>query len=245
MSENSPALWQNRVSNEELDRLEALLEDPIFDDAVLSIDEIQGYLCAVLSGPSPINPSNEDDWLIDILGSEEIAHSVVGQEASNILRRFADALKENLAAGEPPLLLLYPSAEALDDSDYAPWCNAYLSAIDASNVDWFEHLIDLKNDEESEEIQYLDERLFSLMVLTGEAETAAREAGEDWPEGEELTELIEDCKGELAYTLVDIYAFWAAIRQPETVRNASPKVGRNDPCSCGSGEKFKHCCGDV
>ncbi|WP_419825268.1 SEC-C metal-binding domain-containing protein [Sphingomonas sp.] len=22
----------------------------------------------------------------------------------------------------------------------------------------------------------------------------------------------------------------------------SPKVGRNEPCSCGSGEKFKRCC---
>ena len=22
-----------------------------------------------------------------------------------------------------------------------------------------------------------------------------------------------------------------------------PKVGRNDPCPCGSGKKFKHCCG--
>lgn len=24
---------------------------------------------------------------------------------------------------------------------------------------------------------------------------------------------------------------------------ASPKVGRNDPCPCGSGKKYKHCCG--
>ena len=24
---------------------------------------------------------------------------------------------------------------------------------------------------------------------------------------------------------------------------AAPKVGRNDPCPCGSGKKFKHCCG--
>jgi SEC-C motif-containing protein len=24
---------------------------------------------------------------------------------------------------------------------------------------------------------------------------------------------------------------------------AAPKVGRNDPCSCGSGKKFKKCCG--
>ncbi len=28
-----------------------------------------------------------------------------------------------------------------------------------------------------------------------------------------------------------------------TVVRASPKVGRNDPCPCGSGKKYKHCCG--
>jgi hypothetical protein len=28
-----------------------------------------------------------------------------------------------------------------------------------------------------------------------------------------------------------------------TVRRAQPKVGRNDPCPCGSGKKYKHCCG--
>ena len=27
-----------------------------------------------------------------------------------------------------------------------------------------------------------------------------------------------------------------------TIRNRKPKVGRNDPCSCGSGKKYKHCC---
>jgi tetratricopeptide (TPR) repeat protein len=28
-----------------------------------------------------------------------------------------------------------------------------------------------------------------------------------------------------------------------TVRRSQPKVGRNDPCPCGSGKKYKHCCG--
>lgn len=28
-----------------------------------------------------------------------------------------------------------------------------------------------------------------------------------------------------------------------TVRNDGPKVGRNDPCPCGSGKKYKNCCG--
>jgi SEC-C motif-containing protein len=30
---------------------------------------------------------------------------------------------------------------------------------------------------------------------------------------------------------------------PKPVLRAAPKVGRNDPCSCGSGKKYKKCCG--
>lgn len=31
--------------------------------------------------------------------------------------------------------------------------------------------------------------------------------------------------------------------KPEQVIRAAPKVGRNDPCICGSGKKYKKCCG--
>ena len=33
-----------------------------------------------------------------------------------------------------------------------------------------------------------------------------------------------------------------AEKKPEPVRNLGKKVGRNDPCPCGSGKKFKACC---
>ncbi len=32
---------------------------------------------------------------------------------------------------------------------------------------------------------------------------------------------------------------------PETVVREGPKVGRNDPCPCGSGKKYKKCCGQA
>jgi preprotein translocase subunit SecA len=32
-------------------------------------------------------------------------------------------------------------------------------------------------------------------------------------------------------------------RGAEPLRREEPKVGRNDPCSCGSGKKYKKCCG--
>jgi SEC-C motif-containing protein len=30
---------------------------------------------------------------------------------------------------------------------------------------------------------------------------------------------------------------------PRTVRHDGPRIGRNDPCPCGSGKKYKKCCG--
>ncbi len=31
--------------------------------------------------------------------------------------------------------------------------------------------------------------------------------------------------------------------QNTTIKRTTPKVGRNDPCPCGSGKKYKNCCG--
>jgi preprotein translocase subunit SecA len=31
-------------------------------------------------------------------------------------------------------------------------------------------------------------------------------------------------------------------KKVETIRNMGERIGRNDPCSCGSGKKFKNCC---
>jgi preprotein translocase subunit SecA len=32
-------------------------------------------------------------------------------------------------------------------------------------------------------------------------------------------------------------------KKEKTVILGEDKVGRNDPCPCGSGKKYKHCCG--
>lgn len=47
----------------------------------------------------------------------------------------------------------------------------------------------------------------------------------------------------LPFIIQDIYNFWRAMRTPVTERRSEPKVGRNDLCPCGSGKKFKQCCG--
>ena len=235
---------QAQLADEQLDRLETLLDDPALSEA-MRLDEIQGFLCAALSGPQAIP---EENWLVDVLGSEDALASEAGREATELLRAFAVALEAELAAGEPPVLLLYPKEDNEDSpSDYLPWCQAYLAGVDAAEEDWFETLgeEEAEDDEDiRDEITYLDERLFPLMVLTGEAEAAAREHGEEWPEDEELAQANNDCEEDLPQAVTDIYRFWLAKRGTQTIRRDEPKVGRNDPCPCGSGKKFKQCCGD-
>ncbi len=40
-----------------------------------------------------------------------------------------------------------------------------------------------------------------------------------------------------------IYYAGGAELRPAPLRHAGPKIGRNDPCPCGSGKKYKKCCG--
>jgi len=51
-------------------------------------------------------------------------------------------------------------------------------------------------------------------------------------------ELSGFCKREGTWFYSD-----SALPKGHTVVRAHPKVGRNDPCSCGSGKKYKKCCG--
>jgi preprotein translocase subunit SecA len=64
--------------------------------------------------------------------------------------------------------------------------------------------------------------------------------GSTWSEGEAVheeasgTDIAEQQEAAIEGTEAD--------RKPEPIRHKGPRVGRNDPCPCGSGKKFKNCC---
>jgi len=228
------------LDDSELTRLEELLTDPALEGA-MRLDEAQAYLCAALSGPQAIP---EEQWLSAVLGDADLARSEATRQTAALLRRLARELETGLAAGVPPALLIYATeGQERSSGDYLPWCQAYLHGVDAALVDWFDALGAEDDKEDSEEICFLDEQLFPLFMLTGDAEAAAAEAGEEWPHGPELDELREECADRLPQVVTDIYRFWLARRSIRTVRHEEARIGRNDPCSCGSGRKYKKCCG--
>jgi preprotein translocase subunit SecA len=51
-------------------------------------------------------------------------------------------------------------------------------------------------------------------------------------------------RGRVAFTKANETAFAGGEEETaKPVRNKGPKIGRNDPCPCGSGKKYKRCCG--
>lgn len=231
---------QAALTDQQLLRLEQLLEEPALAQS-MRLDEAQGYLCAALSGPQP---TPEAQWLNEILGGAEAITSAAGREAADLLHLLATQLQSELASGEPLMLLLYAQDEDENSpSDYVPWCQAYLHGIDSAPLGWFEALGANDDKEDSEEIAYLDEQLFPLFMLTGDAEAAAGEAGEEWLSGRELERLREECEDQLPQAVTNIHRFWIAQRSVKTFRHAQARTGRNEPCPCGSGKKYKRCCG--
>jgi len=51
----------------------------------------------------------------------------------------------------------------------------------------------------------------------------------------EVAQFVQECDG---WKFVD-----GELVGESPVHRESPKVGRNDPCPCGSGKKYKKCCG--
>lgn len=223
---------------DELDRLEALLADEVFADEAMQLDEAQGYICAAMSGPEPLA---ERVWLEEIFGGAEQLDTPAGQEASALLRRFASNIADDLANDERSMpVIFYP--EDYDNprpEEVEAWCMAYLHGVDTASEDWFDALDD------EDEIDWLDERLFPHMLLAGEAEKAALQSGEDWPEGEEREALLRDALESLSLAVAEVYRFWLAKRSQQTLRRSNGKIGRNDACPCGSGKKYKQCCGSA
>jgi len=58
-----------------------------------------------------------------------------------------------------------------------------------------------------------------------------------------LDAVFDEAKSSFAQRLEEGGGRDAPAEKPETIQRPGSKLGRNDPCPCGSGKKYKKCCG--
>ena len=85
---------------------------------------------------------------------------------------------------------------------------------------------------------------FPILYLSGAFWEAAQRQGTEYVPEEEDQKVWQECADMLPQTIIAIYNFWLAKRKQVPMQRGQPKVGRNDLCPCGSGKKFKQCCGN-
>lgn len=222
----------NNLTEADLDRLEDLLDADIFAGESMRLDEIQAMLCAIISGPEPVLPSV---WLPEALGSqlEAAAGDPRLDEVVGLLLRLNNEIAAALLADETVAPLLYPVEEGSEDYDYDAWADAY--AFGASlGGDWFEAA--------GKRFEELSELIEPIFILNGTLKEDVEAAGERWFSPADEARLVADIKENLPVIIQVLYNFWHN-RGASPQQRDTPKIGRNDPCPCGSGKKFKQCCG--
>ncbi len=208
-------------------RLMALLDGKSAEHNTMRCDEVQAFMLALLTGPDALNPN---DWLPEVLGEEGLFDAKERTEIERLVMALAADIRLKLEDKKLPDLWLYE--DEAGNPDVYTWCNAYLYALDVVPTDWFEAV----NQEEFEDLFY------PIMALGG--------IYDEEENGEVILHLTEkeltDLESELPHVLLDIYFYWQAIiNKPQTVRREGEKIGRNDPCPCQSGKKYKACCGKL
>jgi uncharacterized protein len=199
----------------------------------MKLDTLQGFLCAVISGPDLIPPSV---WLPEALGeSPEYQSPEQAEEAMGLVMKFYNTVASTLANKEDFDLILYNLEENPDELDYAPWCDGYLFGSQIGESNWFEAAGEYAED--------LSDKMEVFFLLSGLLKEDALEHKEPWLSEKEEKRRMALAREAFPATINAIYQFWLAQRTiPSPMRRESPKVGRNDPCPCGSGKKFKQCC---
>jgi len=223
------------LSEADIDRLEELLESEVFKGEAMLLDELQGFFCGILSGPDLVLPS---EWMPVVLGDEpEYESDAQAEEVVELLMRFYNQVVLDLENDQAPDLILYPAEEGGDKYDYAPWADAYLLGTEMGPTHWLEAA-----GEHSEELAELLEGFF---LLNGSLKDDALSSGEQWMSNAAEDRALRNAENDLPAVILAIRAFWKAKNpNPEPFDRESEKVGRNEACPCGSGRKFKQCCGD-
>jgi len=203
---------QRPLNGVELNRLALVLDE---GERAVGYAFTEGMLVAIASAPSAISPH---EWLAWVLPDQEWGSKDEYAAVIYPLIRLLNSLYAGLGQGE---ISLWTRID--DDSELVLWCIGYLAGVD------------------------LDPIWSGTPVFGAPSLKPWRSAAGELPPREALGCSLDDLREQLPAAVMDMHAFWLEWRlageDPDDHRPIhSIRIGRNEPCPCGSGRKYKHCC---
>jgi len=260
----SAALTAAPLSADEFDEIDAILDELRSRyDQTPQWEFCEGFLAALICCRRLIMPSEYLPVLLAIgLDGQEDEGSFADadqgrrffelwtrrwNEVAQALDAEIDSLDDE-AAYQPEVMDVRGAIAALPEAERAAlegdavpsfgqiWALGFMYAVEAWPEEW-------AAPRDKEAVKWLDEGLDAIVALT-----------EDDTEPATLSVLDDDAPPSISVQRLNAFAdaVWAVYDLRELWRNFGPRVetvhaqakpGRNDPCPCGSGKKYKKCCG--
>lgn len=221
------------LSDKEFNELDKFLMSDRVGDEGMTMDALHGYLTAIALGPEVISMA---EWLPLVWGLPDQAEPTFKNEKelqriSNLIARFMNEIQITFEVApqefEPLFCVMEQDGKELIDGE--TWAWGFWEGMQLREEAW-------EAAWESAEIA----PLLTTIYLLGAEEIEENEMV--------LVDTPEKCHQlslQLEASIPLIRRFWAPLRKSgvTTIKRDTPKVGRNDPCPCGSGKKYKACCG--
>jgi len=224
------------LSEDEFKELDDFLLYEVDTEEGMTLDMLDGFLHAIAIGPTTLQPQL---WLPKIWGTKEMMPPMDSIEQLNqvlglVMRHFNGIIAglENEPRGISPYwsTTIYDGDEREYD-DAEMWAYGFVEGMRLCWNDWKPLLSTPQG-----------QAWFRPIALLGEDDFSVDQ--------DELTE-TPAMRAELAHAIpqavLDMHAHWLPLRRAVherlVARSMQSKVGRNEPCPCGSGKKFKKCCG--
>lgn len=224
-SADAPSGPGEPLSGDELAWLDNALLRTVAERNV-ALEEADGFLTALAAGPVRVPPS---EYLTEILQAEGEAAGFDSPEHKALvvefLTRHHDGIERDLTAGKAIRPWVY---DVGNDLRGALWGRGYLRGVTLRKAEW-EPLVSVK--------RLASALVMPMLLLLPDPE----QHGKSVLSPERRSLLIRA----LPEVALATKAFWTDGWHPllDVPEPRTPKIGRNDPCPCGSGKKYKRCCG--
>jgi uncharacterized protein len=227
------------AADDRLTTLDTLLLSRTDEDGML-LSEFDGFCAGVIVSPEMIPPS---EWLPQVWGSGGLPEFEAEQDLQNALDLIMQHYNDVAQSLVPPEIEYAPVLEqdmSTDEVIWEMWVSGFERAMRLRMNAW-EQIVESDDEEAASSV--------SMMLALHEI----TQGDSDLPDStiadlqDKAPDLITDMVIALNRWTKGYHQSDAASREDGAFRSSVPfhgkKVGRNEPCPCGSGRKYKRCCG--